>query len=211
VRVRLILAVALGLVALTVGMTLSGSPVVAVHTNSVLAEGKIAETVSNAAACQAGEVLPKDISAIRLTLFSTAGPAVGVRALSGTRVLTRGAVGSGWTGGSVTVPVAPVRHATSGVRICFNLGTTKEKVVMVGSPTPRAIAARSSEGQALSGRIKIEYLRAGRRSWWALAQTVARRMGLGRAPNGTWIALLVIALMGTAVALTAWLTVKELS
>jgi hypothetical protein len=211
VRVRLAFVAAFALAALAVGVTLSGSPVVVAHTNGTFADGQIAETVSNAGACQSGEVLPAGISAIRLTIFSDAGPQVSLRALSGARVLTHGAVGSGWVGGSLTVPVRPISHTTSGVRLCFKLGPTREKVAMVGVPTSRAAADRSNVGEVLPGRIRVEYLRAGRSSWWSLARTVARRMGLGRAPSGAWIALLAIVLMGAGIAAASWVAIKELS
>ncbi len=57
----------------------------------------------------------------------------------------------------------------------------------------------------MSAYLRIEYLRPGPGSWWSLASAVARRMGLGRAPSGTWVALLPLALMSVAVALAAWL------
>jgi hypothetical protein len=72
------------------------------------------------------------------------------------------------------------------------------------------MAARGGEGEPLPGRIKIEYLRADHSSWWSAAQAVARRMGLGRAPTGTWIALLLTGLMGVVVVTASWLTLKEL-
>jgi hypothetical protein len=209
VRVRIAFAVALALLALAVAAVLSGSPTVVAHTNSTLANGVIAVTATRAGACQAGEQLPARISAIRLTLASDAGPTVAVQALAGARVLTSGSVGSGWSGGSVSVPVRPVGRGSSNVRICFRLGPTREKVELVGVPTSPASAARSSEGP-LPGRIKIEYLRSGGRSWLSLAETVARRMGLGRAPSGTWVALLVLVLMGGTVVGASWLALREL-
>jgi hypothetical protein len=209
--VRIALVAGLALLALAVGVTLSGSPVVVAHTNSVLAERKIAETVSNAAACQADEVLPAGISAIRLTLDSYAGPQVSVRVLSGTRVLTHGVVGSGWVGGSLTVPVKHVSRTTSGVRVCFKLGPTKEKVAIDGVRTSSAVAARDDGGNSLPGRIRVEYLRAGHSSWWSLARVLARRIGLGRAPTGAWVALLAALLIGTGIAAASWVVLKELT
>jgi len=208
--VGLTLAAGLALLAVAVGVVMSSSPVAVIGANSTLANGSLAQTYSAAGACQPGEDLPAGTSAIRLTLESDIGPRVGVRALSGTHVLTSGAVGSGWTGGSVTVPVRPVARTSSHVRICFEVGPTKELVAFIGAPTSPAVAATDSEGKALPGRIKIEYLRADRSSWWSVAPTVARRMGLGRAPAGTWIVLLLVALMGTAIAGASWLTLREL-
>jgi hypothetical protein len=38
---------------------------------------------------------------------------------------------------------------------------------------------------------------------------VARRMGLGRAWAGTWVAAMVALLMATGIALASWLTLRE--
>jgi len=72
------------------------------------------------------------------------------------------------------------------------------------------VAARSRQGKALPGRFRIEYLRAASSSWWSQALTVARRMGLGRSPGGTWIVAPMIALMVAAIAVASRLILREL-
>src|SRR6202043_813748 len=60
--------------------------------------------------------------------------------------------------------------------------------------------------QTTGGRapmFRVEYLRPGHSSWWSLASSVARRMGLGHAAAGTWIVFLLIALMITVVTLAS--------
>ncbi|MGH2855089.1 MAG: DUF2142 domain-containing protein, partial [Solirubrobacteraceae bacterium] len=47
-------------------------------------------------------------------------------------------------------------------------------------------------------------------SWWSLALPMARRMGLGRSPSGTWIAFVPIALMAAAAGLAVWLLLGQL-
>lgn len=209
-RAKLALVVGLALMAIAIVVTLSGSPLVVAHANGTVPNEAIVETSNAAEACQGGEVLPAGISAIRLTLSSVAGPRVSLSALSGTRVVAGGAVGSGWTSGAVTVPVRPVAHAISDVRICFRLGPTVETVAIDGSPTPAAVAARDRAGAPLPGRITVEYMRSASGTWWSAASGVARRIGLGRAPSGTWIAVLLVVLMGAAVASASWLVAKEL-
>jgi hypothetical protein len=209
-RAAAALAAGLAAVAIALVVTLSGSPLVLAHSNGTLADSKIAESTGNAEACQAGETLPAGTSAIRLSLWSTAGPRLRVTALSGTSVATEGVIDAGWTTGVVTVPVKSVARASSHVRICIKLGQTPENVLFVGSQTAAAVAARTGKGEALPGRIKIEYLRVAHSSWWSHVRMIARRMGLGRAPTGAWIALLVIALMGAVVASVSWLSLKEL-
>lgn len=209
-RARVTLAAGLALLLVAIAVTLSGSPIVAAHTNGVVPNESLAETASEAEACQSGEALPAGISAIRLALLSIAGPRVSVTVLSGTHVLTSGAVGSGWTGGAVTIPVRPVTVAVSHVRVCFELGRTVETVALYGSPTSRALAARDREGNPLSGRITVEYMRSASGTWWSIASKVARHIGLGRAPSGTWIALLLVLSMGAVVVSASWLAAKGL-
>jgi hypothetical protein len=204
------LVVGLALLAIALVVTLSGSPLVVTHTNATPANEPILEAGSGSNACQAGEVLPAGITAVRLTLVAAVGPRVSVRVLSGAHVLTSGVTTSGWTSGAVTVPVKALPHAVGPVRICFALGPSAETVQLGGLRTSAATAARSFSGAPLAGRFTVEYMRAGSSSWWSLAKTVARHMGLGRAPSGTWIALLVLLLMGTAVVTASWLIVKEL-
>jgi len=57
----------------------------------------------------------------------------------------------------------------------------------------------------------IEYLRPGESSWWSLATSVARRMGLGRAETGTWVALLAILLMVAVGGAMSRVILKELT
>ena len=84
-----------------------------------------------------------------------------------------------------------------------------ETIELVGAPASESTAARARDG-VLSGRLRVEYLRPGAASWWSLAPEVARRMGLGRAPSGTWIALLVLVLMASIAAACARVILREL-
>lgn len=204
------LAAGLALLAIALVITLSGSPLVVTHTNTTPASEPILESGRGSNACQAGEVLPAGISAIRLTLVAAVGPRVSLSVFSAGRVLTSGVTASGWTSGAVTVSIKALPRAVAPVRICFKLGPSAETVQLGGSRTSAATAARSLSGAPLPGRFTVEYMRRGDSSWWSLAKTVARHMGLGRAPSGTWVALLVLLLMVTAVATASWLVVKEL-
>jgi hypothetical protein len=208
-RVSLALGAGLALLTIAIGLTLTRSPPLLAGTNSIPAATRVATTTRSAGACQANEVLPADTSAIRLSLEASLGPRVTVKALSGKRVLTHGERPAGWTGLGVTVPVKRVPQSTSGVKICFAFAVENELVSIFGQRTPATVAATYPEG-TLPGRMRIEYLRPGRSSWWSLALSVSRRMGLGRAWAGTWIVLLVLALMVTAATLASWLVLRDL-
>jgi len=56
----------------------------------------------------------------------------------------------------------------------------------------------------------MEYLRDGAHTWWSLASGTVRRMGLGRAAEGAWIAFAALTLMLIAVALLSRLILREL-
>jgi hypothetical protein len=209
-RVRVVLAAALVCIALALGLTLSHAPTVVIRTNSTPPVARLATTYSAAAACQDGEALPAGASAIRLALLSDTGPHVRVTVTSGAHTLTSGAADSGWTGSAVTAPIKAPARTRSSVRLCFELGPTAERVGIVGAPTPPAVAATGRDGRRLPGRVSVEYLRTGRSPWSSLALTVARRMGLGRMPAGSWIVLPPIALMGASIALACWALLREL-
>jgi hypothetical protein len=209
-RVTVALAAGLALMTAVLVVTLSGAPLVVARVNSTLPKEQLATIGSGAGACQADEVLPAGTSTIRLTLWASAGPRLKLSALSGAGVLTTGTVGPGWTSGAISVPVRAVARTSSHVRICFSLGQSPDNILVIGSRTSADLAAKSSDGSALPGRIKIEYLRPAAGSWWSVSRAVARRMGLARAPSGTWTVLLLIVSMGAIVAIASWLTLKEL-
>jgi len=208
-RVGVVLAIGLTLVAMAVGVVLSSSPLDVVGTSSVAVGTEFASIQGRAIVCQGDEVLPRDTSAVRLSLEASIGPRVTVTVLSGRRILTRGTLGSAWTGANVTVPVERVRRTTSHVRVCITVGRGRGAITVLGAPSSRSLAATVA-GQSLLGRMRVEYLAAGRRSWWSLALPVARRIGLGRAPSGTWIVLLLALLMASVATLASCLCVREL-
>jgi hypothetical protein len=206
VRITVVLGLALTTVALAV--TLARAPLVIAGTNSIQSAVKLTSGES-ITACQANEVLPRGTSAIRLSLEALIGPKVTVTVRAGTLTLARGARNAGWKAADVTVPVGRVRHTTPHVQVCFALAPSYTPVIVLGERTRQAVAASTAEGP-LPGRVSVEYMRQGDRSWLSLASSVAQRMGLGHAGSGAWIALLVAALAATVAALSVWLVLREL-
>jgi hypothetical protein len=190
-------------------LTLSGAPSVVAGTNAAGLEARFADTEGPGRICQPGETLPRETSAIRLSLEAAIGPRVTLEAFAGGRLITSGTRGSGWTAGSVTIPVRPLPDRVSQVTLCVAIARSRVHVAALGAPAGPATAAHSSEGAVLKGRLRSEYLRAGRASWWSLGLAVARRMGLGRTLSGTGIALLVLALMLAIALLAARLILRE--
>jgi hypothetical protein len=224
-KVKITLAVGISLMAAVGVLVLAGSPprVVRVAVPGGLVGNAVLQATSGEiAVCQPNEVLPGGVSSIRLSMWAFYGSQVHVVAYSGSRAITEGKRGANWTSDSVTVPVKPLDHATSNVRLCFALGPNSEPIDLLGPPTPAqdgAVVLKSAkltanaavgEERPLGGRIGLEYLSAGRRSWWSRILSVARRTGLGRAYSGTWIALLIAVLMAAVGVLAVRLTLREL-
>jgi hypothetical protein len=159
-------------------------------------------------ACQGQELLPADTNAISVSLNASGGPSVAATVFSGSTLVTFGKSASGWIGRSMTIPVIPLPHAVHPVTVCFAFTGADEQVRFLGVPGPNSSSATSSVG-ALHGRLTIEYLRRGSSSWWSLVLPVARRMGLGRAWAGTWVAVLVACLMASGVAAASWLALRK--
>ncbi len=197
-------------VLLAVGaLTLTHSPPRVVRTSS-LGQATVASTLAEASFCQTGETLPAGVSGIRLTIWAYFGANIHVTVYSGSRTLTAGGRGPDWTGSTVTIPVTPVSHAVSPVKVCVNVGPNSEVLYFSGSEAPASAAAVASTGEPLPGRLGIEYLAAGNRSWWSRILEVARHMGLGHALAGTWVVLLIAALMAATGGLAIRVALREL-
>jgi hypothetical protein len=205
-------AFVVGLLLLTaaLALTLLGSPIGVAASNKVPGtEALVASTNRSNSYCQAHETLPRATSAIRVWLDATAGPRVRLSVFAGGRAVAGGTRASNWIGSSVTVPVRPLPHTVHDTTVCISFQLHDETVIVQGNAAPARVAAREGH-RALGGRIWIEYLRPGTRSWLSLATEVARRLGLGRSPAGTWVALVALALLAAALALTSRLVLREL-
>ncbi len=210
-RAKATLAVGLTLLAVALALTLTRSPVSVARTNVPpdTAEEPIAGTQRSASYCQDGEELPRGVSAIRVWLSAATGPRVRLAASSGGRRLTSGERGSGWSGGSVTVPVKPLARAVSHVRLCVSFALHDETVVVQGSGAPGAVGLQDG-GQRLPARMWVEYLRPDDRSWASLISSILRHMGFGHAEPGRWSAFAALALLASALALASSAAFKAL-
>jgi hypothetical protein len=224
---RLALGAGLAVVVIALALVLSGSPPAVTRSAAPIVNAfEFGRTSARSRICQAGETLPRGATAIRVWLEAVIGPRVEVKASSGGRVLARGARGPGWTAGSITIPVRPVARAASNVTVCVNVGPAREPIGLRGVRTSATVAASDRQGPfsharetrtstyregPLPGRVVIEYLRTGNASWWSLARSIARRMGLGHAGSGAWIPLLAIALMLAIAGVMSRLILREMA
>ena len=207
-RVKVVVAVGLVLGVAAIAITLSHSPIAVAGVNTSQ-EVPLGQPQPGKIYCQSHEVLPRGTSAVRLRSYAFLGPRVELTISAQGRLIAHGERGSGWTGGVVTIPVNWLSTARSGLDLCFTFFTNQDETIgFFGEPT-QVLAARGPSG-SLPGRVRVEYLRPSHASWWSLAPEVARRMGLGRAPSGTWVALLAVALMVGVFALCARVILREL-
>jgi hypothetical protein len=205
------LGAALALMVIAIGVTLTRSPPSVAGSDYTPSQGSFALVNGGARVCQTNQSLPSGTTAVRVSLYAGLGPRVSVKVLSGDRVLTSGVRGAGWRGESPTIPLRPVvRQGASNVKLCFALGRTSEVVFLNGVISNASDAVAYEDGSSLEGRMRIDYLKPGDRSWLDLALSVARRAGLGRWPAGTWVILLVTTMVAVVVAGTSWLIVREL-
>jgi hypothetical protein len=206
--VKVTLGVGIALIAIVGAYTLTRSPPRVVRASPPV-QSPVATTIAGASFCQGGETLPAGVSGIRLAIWAFFGANIHVTVSSGSRTLTAGRRGPDWTGSTVTVPVTPLRHAVSPAKVCIDVGPNSEVLYFMGRESPRSVAAVASTGEPLAGRLGIEYLAAGNRSWWSRILEVARHMGLGHALTGTWVVLLIAALMVAAGGLAIRVALRE--
>jgi hypothetical protein len=202
---RSALACGLLLTTISVVVVLSRSPLTVVSTNSVAAKEAVAYIRTASSGCQQSGTLPLGTSAIRVSLLAAVGPTISVQVLVGSRVLTEGKRAAGWgVDATVTIPVRRVPRTVRDALVCTTVGQPVEFVELNGAP------AKSRGGNLDGVELRMEYLRPAASSWLSLAPSVARRVGLGRGVAGTWIAIVVLALMLAVVFLAARLTLREL-
>jgi hypothetical protein len=206
--IPLILIVGLGLIVAAIVATLLGSPITVAGTNSVSARVTGELEKGDISSCQPAGTIPRGTSAIRIAIEPIeVGPKVGVKVLSGSRVLAEGQTPAGWGSAStVTVPVKPFTRPIHGARICTMIGATVQRFRISGELRH----SHTSEVKLQALILQMEYLRPGTKSWFSLASSVAYHMGLGRAASGTWIVFLAILLMLAVVVLASRLTLEEL-
>jgi hypothetical protein len=209
--VKLALVLGLVAVAVAIGATLAHAPTTVARTNkpSGQPEEPVASAQQSTSYCQPNELLPRGTTALRVWLDAAYGPRVAVEVSVNGHRLTGGSRGSGWVGGSVTVPVTALSHAAAGVTVCISFQLRDETIVVQGSQTPTAGAVRE-DGQPLAGRMWIEYLRPGQRSWASLLASTARHMALGRAAGGIWVVFAALGLLAAVVVLAGRLVLREL-
>jgi len=181
--VRAVLAGGLALVVVLAAVVLVGSGERSAGSNLVPESQEIVKLEGPGRHCQDGEAIPADAAALRLLVgtYGDPAPSVRVTATEDGRVVTSGRLAGGQREGVLRVPVRTVDDYTPGTRVCVSV-SGPGRSVLYGS----------------SGRLRLEWLRAGSESWFGLLPTISHRMSLARsdALGGLWLpaAALLLAL-----------------
>jgi hypothetical protein len=160
--------------------------------------------------CEPEELLPGDTGALRLNASTGGlpGPRLGVDISSPSGPVSSGVLPAGWRSGEVLIPLSRVPQTLPSTTVCVsNLGS---RPVAFGGSVPDSGFMIDVAGKPLSGRLRIEYMRPGSESWFALAPTLVHRFSLAKADLVRhWEWAVVIVLMLFAVALATFTIAKE--
>ena len=182
-------------------------------TNDVTVKGVVGTLRPGHQACQE-ESIPAGTVAISVSGSVSAHPlallAVRVLDVATAAPLAAGAAPAR-PGAATTVTVHPALAHDGPVRVCLRLRTaaTSARAQLYGSPTDSREPGATDDGNVLPGRIRLDYLRAGRPSWWSFAPTIVERLGRGRAWLGSAVAPLAALLVLISISAAAWLLVRQ--
>lgn len=179
-------------------------------TNLAPDEAFVVNVKAGQEACQGEELLPADTAAVRVAIetFGHPGPPLGVLVRSaGGRVLTSGSLPAGWREGAVRVPVDRVRVPAANATVCLRdreAASGHREIALGGTGFAEGFSVQLAGRSILSARLRYEYLRPGRESWYELLPAIVHRFSLAKAQflrHWEWVAALLLVLATIAVAL----------
>jgi hypothetical protein len=162
-------------------------------------------------ACQEGELLPADTSAVRVTLGAEGRPAAPVRVTftgSHGELLSSGGLASGWRQGIVRIPITHVAKATEPVRVCMrDVGTSS---IAIAGTEPDPGYHMLVGDRTIGARLRYDYMRPGSETWLSLLPVIAHRTTIAKSGlirHWAWAGEIVLMLL--AVVLAARTIVRE--
>ena len=160
--------------------------------------------------CQNQEVIPENTTGVQLFLAGsrTAGARLRVVALdAGEQPITQGALIRGATG-AIVVPTKRVSFSRVNATLCITArGRVPNDWSLVGQPGP--IGRLAVDGRPVPGIIRIDYLRPGNETWFALLPTIAHRFAVTKAWwVGAWTFWLTVAAVVLAIFMAIFLVVR---
>jgi hypothetical protein len=189
--VRAVVAVGVAVLLACVGVVLADAAPRRAGTNTITDVATVAQLRAGQRHCQNGETVPKDAASLRVLVATFGEPipslAVTVRDAEG-RVVTGGHRVAGGREGLVAIPVRQVSRTTPNTEVCLTRGAGHARRLVLYGEAPR---------------IRLEWLRPGNESWYALLPTVAHRFSFGKASLFGPLWLLVAAALVVLAALVA--------
>lgn len=198
-RPGIVLAAGCVVLLLALGLALADSEPRQAGSNYVPEYGPVKELRGGKAHCQEEGLVPADAAALRVRVGTYGRPTPRISATMSTvggRRVSAGAVGPGRPEGFIVVPLRPsTEDSAGGIVACVATGPGG-RTVFYGA----------------GGRIRLEWLRDGEESWFALIPTVAHRFGLGKGiALHSWLLVLAAVLLLTACATALTLAARELT
>jgi hypothetical protein len=165
--------------------------------------------------CQPVVSLPRDAARVQLTIgtYGKPVPALTLRFLDPAgRASAEGYLAAGAHEGLVSIPVHDISNPEAATDACVEVERSSGPIVLGGEGVPVTSFSERVDGKPESGRLSLEYFRAGSESWWQLLPTLDERFGFGKAPFfGAWLLpFAALALLGVWIA-TIRLLVQQLS
>ncbi len=159
-------------------------------------------------ACQGSELLPADTAAVQLTVgtYGRPGPPLEANVYGPQgKLLTSGRLAGGWPGGVVRIPVRRVRAAATETKVCIRelpAGRGELPIALAGNHPLPGFNIQVAGTTLEAARLRFDYYRPGRESWYQLLPTIAYRFSLGKAGflrHWEWVAVILL-ILGTAIA-----------
>ncbi len=189
-RVRLVLAAALVLLAVAVVLTLARRTELSAGSNHVVSAVFAATVPADGELCQPNPDLSPDAGAARLVIgtYGRSVPRFDLRFLDATGgVVAAGSLPAAGREGPISIPILRSRDAAAATRLCLRI-TGPSPVVIGGVGSPPDPSDEVVNGVLQPGRISVVYLPGGGpKPWWSQLSAIDRRFGLGKAGFfGTW-------------------------
>jgi hypothetical protein len=186
-RLGVVLAAGIALLAVAVAVALAESEPRQAGSNYVPAHGPAVELQGRDEHCQEEGLVPADAAVIRFLTETGSEPTPRVRVTMSTSdgtLLSAGTLPAGQPQGWVAVPLdRPIEETAGGIAACVVTGPGR-RTVLYGT----------------QGRVRFEWFRQGEESWFELLPTVAHRFGLGKGVSiGDWLFPLTV-----LIALACW-------
>jgi hypothetical protein len=153
--------------------------------------------------CEPAELVPGDTGGLRLAVDSGAfpGPRLQASINAPQGPVSSGELKPGWRSGTILVPLDRIPRTLPSATVCLRNAGSRE--VRFGGSTPASGFVIEDAGKPLSGRLRIEYMRPGSESWFALLPTLVHRFSLAKSDivrHWAWIAVIVLMLLAVGVA-----------